>query len=231
MRRRLVVAAGVMVLLAVGAAHAGELERLREENARLQQQVRTLEAENARLRGQAASVTRPAPGPSDNSGLAAALEQRANEAVSVSPAAEPGASVVATEASRLEGLQGGRSRHWITWRAERPAGGASRPDAAMVVIDATASGGIYRDVKNLDLVVDGAPVQCPVTDYRIDSMTVGKDVSARRVGESVTARVPMDTLDRLANARDISGTLGTTTFRLTPEQLAGVRAFAKRLGA
>jgi hypothetical protein len=94
MRRRLVVAAGVMVLLAVGAAHAGELERLREENAR--------------LRGQAASVTRPAPGPSDNTGLAAALEQRANEAVSVSPAAEPGASVVATEASRLEGLQGGR---------------------------------------------------------------------------------------------------------------------------
>ncbi|HJW69918.1 MAG TPA: hypothetical protein VJ829_11220, partial [Candidatus Binatia bacterium] len=93
MRRRLLVAAGVMVLSAVGAAHAGELERLREQNARLQQQVRTLEAENARLRGQAASVTRPAPGPSDNSGLAAALEQRANEAVSVSPAAEPGASV------------------------------------------------------------------------------------------------------------------------------------------
>ena len=149
--------------------------------------------------------------------------------MSVSPSAESGASVVATEASRLEGLQGGRSRHWITWRAERP-GGASRPDSALVVIDATASGGIYRDVQSLDLVVDGAPVQCPVTDYRIDSMTVGKDVSARRVGESVTARVPMDTLDRLANARDISGRLGTTTFRLTPEQLAGVRAFAKRLG-
>ena len=99
------------------------------------------------------------------------------------------------------------------------------------MIEATASGGIYRDVQSLDLVVDGAPIQCPVTDYRIDSMTVGKDVSARRVGESVTARVPMDTLDRLANARDISGRLGTTTFRLTPEQLAGVRAFAKRLAS
>jgi hypothetical protein len=32
------------------------------------------------------------------------------------------------------------------------------------VIDATASGGVYRDVKNLDLIVDGASVQCPVTD-------------------------------------------------------------------
>ena len=99
------------------------------------------------------------------------------------------------------------------------------------MIDATASGGVYRDVKNLDLIVDGASVQCSVTDYRIDSMTVGRDVSARQVGESVTARVPMDTLDRLANARDISGRLGTTTFWLTPEQLAGVRAFAKRLAS
>jgi hypothetical protein len=149
---------------------------LREENARLRQQVRSLEAENARLRGQASAPPAPAPAASDNGGLAAALEQRANESVSVSPSAEPGASVVATEASRLEGLKGGRSRHWITWRAERQ-GGASRPDAALVVIDATASGGVYRDVKNLDLIVDGASVQCPVMDYRIDSMTVGRDVS------------------------------------------------------
>src|SRR5262249_51185463 len=80
-----------------------------EENARLQQQVRSLEAENARLRGQASAPAAPAPAASDNSGLAAALEQR----------------------------------------------------------------------------------------------------------------VPMHTLDRLANARDISGRLGTTTLRLTPEQLAG----------
>jgi len=152
-----VVAIGVLVT-AGAVAHAGELERLREENARLQQQVRALEAENARLRGQASAP--PAPAASDNSGLAAALEQRANEAVSVSPSAESGASVVATEASRLEGLQGGRSRHWITWRAERPTGAEGRPEAAMVVIDATASGGIYRDVKSLDLVVDGAGKTC-----------------------------------------------------------------------
>jgi len=123
MRGPLVGVVGIGVLVTAGAVvHAGELERLREENARLQQQVRTLESENARLRGQASAPPAPAPAASDNSGLAAALEQRANEAVTVSPAAEPGTSLVATEASRLEGLQGGRSRHWITWRAERPAG-------------------------------------------------------------------------------------------------------------
>ena len=65
------VAVGVLVT-AGAVAHAGELERLREENARLQQQVRTLESENARLRGQVSAP--PAPATSDNSGLAAALE-------------------------------------------------------------------------------------------------------------------------------------------------------------
>jgi hypothetical protein len=228
MQGRLVVVVGLVVLVAgVATARAGELERLREENARLQQQVRTLETENARLRGQANAA--PAPAASDNSGLAAALEQRANEAVTVSPATEPGGSVIATDPSRLEGLQGGRSRHWISWRADRPSGGAGRPDAAMVVINSTASGGIYHDVKTIDLVVDGAPVACSVSDYRVDSMTVGTGVSARRVGEIVTATVPITTLDRLTAAHEISGTLGTTTFRLTPEQLAGVRAFAKRI--
>jgi len=209
MRTRLVGVGAVMLVTFGAAAHAGELERLRDENARLQQQVRSLEADNARLRGQASAPPAPAPAASDNSGLAAALEQRANESVSVSPSAEPGASVVATEASRLEGLQGGRSRHWITWRAERQ-GGASRPDAALVVIDATASGGVYRDVKNLDLIVDGASVQCPVTDYRIDSMTVGRRVCA--TGWRERDRAGADGHARPSGQRPrISGRLGTTS--------------------
>ena len=51
MRTRLIVVGAMMLVTFGAAAHAGELERLREENARLQQQVRSLEAENARLRG------------------------------------------------------------------------------------------------------------------------------------------------------------------------------------
>jgi len=57
MRTRLIVVGAMMLVTFGAAAHAGELERLREENARLQQQVRSLDAENARLRGQAAPAT------------------------------------------------------------------------------------------------------------------------------------------------------------------------------
>src|SRR4029453_13625296 len=154
-RRRLVVGLGLVALF-VGTARAGELQRLREENARLQQRVRDLEAENAPLRG-GASAGAP--------GLVAALQKRATDAVVVTPSEQPGASKVETEPSRLEGLGSGKSRHWIIWRAQRPAGG--RADAASLIVDSVDSGGKYRNVKALRLTVDGTPVEIPVADYRM----------------------------------------------------------------
>jgi hypothetical protein len=66
--------------------------------------VQELESENARLRG-------------GSGGLAAALEQRATAAVAVAPGEAPGSTTITTEASQLEGIGGGKSRHWIRWRA------------------------------------------------------------------------------------------------------------------
>ena len=43
--------------------------------------------------------------------------------------------------------------------------------------------------------------------------------------------VPADVLTRMADARDVRGTLGPLSFRLTPGQLATVRAFRQRIGA
>jgi hypothetical protein len=60
--------------------------------------------------------------------------------------------------------------------------------------------------------------------------TVGRETGARQQGDSVTARIPLDTLDRLTAATSVSGTIGPTSFRLTPQQLADLREFAKRLG-
>lgn len=217
--RRLGVTAGLLVLLA-GSAAAGEIERLREENARLQQRVRDLESENASLRG----ATKPG-----DRGLIAALEERASEVVTVSPGEAPGSSQVETEPSRLEGMGGGKGRHWLIWRAQRPAGGG-RPGAASLVVDSVDSGGQYKDVRALELTVDGTPVECAVADYRMQINTTGRDPGARQKGESVVARVPIDTLQRLTEASSVSGKLGATTFQLSPQQLADLREFAKRLG-
>jgi hypothetical protein len=216
---RLGVAAGLIALLAVPAA-AGELDRLREENARLQQRVRDLEAENAKLRG--------ATNPGDR-GLIAALEERASEVVTVSPGQEPGSSRVETEPSRLEGMGGGKGRHWLIWRGQRPPGGG-RPGPASLVVDSIDSGGQYRDVHALQLTIDGAPMDIPVADYRMQINTTGRDTGARQKGESVVVNVPIDTLQRLAEASRVNGKLGDLSFQLSPQQLADVREFAKRLG-
>jgi hypothetical protein len=214
------VAALALLVAVVRPAGAGELERLRAENARLQERVRQLEAENAALRSPTASGDR---------GLVAALTERATEAVVESPGPRPGTSRVETEPSRLAGLGSGKSRHWLIWRGERLAGGG-RAEAASMIVDSVDSGGVYRDVKVIALVVDGQPVDVPVADYRMQINTTGRGTGARQRGESVTARVPTDVLDRLAGAASVSGRVGSTPFRLTPQQLADVREFAKRLG-
>jgi hypothetical protein len=98
--------------------------------------------------------------------------------VVVSPGEQPGASRVETEPSRLEGLGSGKSRHWLIWRAERPAGGG-RPDAVSFIVDSVDSGGTYRDVKALQLTVDGAPIEVAVADYRMQINTTGRDTGGR----------------------------------------------------
>jgi hypothetical protein len=62
-------------------------------------------------------------------------------------------------------------------------------------------------------------------------VTWGRDASRRGASEHVTATVPAAVLDKVANANDVSGTLGPTSFHLTPEQIAAARAFVQRLGA
>ncbi len=59
----------------------------------------------------------------------------------------------------------------------------------------------------------------------------GRAAGARQKGESVVARVPIDTLRRLSEASSVSGRLGRTTFQLSPQQLADLREFSKRLGS
>src|SRR5262249_1848612 len=117
---RLMRSAPLVALVVLGASavgRAGELEQLRNENAQLRARVQELEGENTRLRGDASR------------GLSAALEQRATAAVAVAPGETPGATNISTEASRLEGIGGGKSRPRVTWRAGGGARGG-RPGSA-----------------------------------------------------------------------------------------------------
>jgi hypothetical protein len=215
MGRRLLMVSLAMVLATVAmAADSGELERLRAENARLSERVKTLEAEVTKLRGE---VDNP---------LAAALEERARETVSVKVDEDGDQTTIATEPSRLE-RSGGGARHWITFRAEKSTGAAAvRPE---LIIATGASQGLYRETRELALVVDGTPVACDVVKYRTQPNTSVRGPAGLNQEETVTIAVPMSALDQMSKASSIKGTLGGTTFQLTPEQLAAIRAFRQKL--
>lgn len=211
---RLLVLGMLVVASTAIAADAGELERLRSENARLSERVKQLEAENAKLRGEAQNP------------LAAALEERARESVSVEVDEGDASTTVSTEPSRLE-RDGGGARHWITFRAEKSKDSvAVRPE---LIIATNASQGQYRQARQLDLIVDGTPVALDVVKYRSQPNTSVRGSTKPTEEETVTAALTMSSLDQLAKASNVKGTLGGTSFQLTPEQLAAVRAFREKL--
>jgi hypothetical protein len=204
-------------------AHAdSELERLRAENATLRARVDQLEAENGRLRGEAKAAANAAPA---DASLAGVLASRAEEQVRTVPDPRGGTAVV-TDQSRLDITAGGQSRHWITFRSQS-AGGSGDP--AELVIASSASGIAYRDVSSIALVIDGTAVEVPVIRYQSDPISNARSGAIVGRRETVAGGLSLATLDRLAVARQVEGTLGQTRFRLTPEQLAAARAFRKRL--
>jgi hypothetical protein len=206
-------AVGLLVAPAA-AADPSEVERLRAENAHLEARVRALEAENARLRASSES--------------AATLEAHAAATVEETRSAPAGTATLATVPSRLEHAGGAASRQWLTLRATRGPGG-SAPDEVELEIGTAASTGRYRDVGTVRLVVDGTALECPVTDYHAEPITVARTGSAGAARETVTARVPATTLARLATARVAHLEIGAARFVLTPSQLATVRELHHRL--
>jgi hypothetical protein len=202
----------VLVALAVPAlADDAALRQLEQENARLRARVAELEKEVATLKREAPSAP-----------LAAALERRAEETVTTR---EDGDGV-AIEPSLLEREMGAPSRHWIAFRTVEGA-----PGKTEAVIETDASGSAYRDVKTLTFTIDGKPYECAVTSYHTETVTAVRQGSRVSVKEILRIDVPPATLARMADAREVQGQLGATRFMLTPEQLASIKAFQRRVTA
>jgi hypothetical protein len=145
--------------LALGADD-GELARLRAENARLQARVQELEAENAGLRARAGTV-----------------DAAANRSITTSVDEERAVTSLDVEPTRLELTGGNRSRHWVALHAERGTGAAAG-GAAVIEIEAAASNGAYRAVRQLELSLDGTPLELPVATRRAAPIVAGPTAAA-----------------------------------------------------
>jgi hypothetical protein len=105
-------------------------------------------------------------------------------------------------------------------------------DGVMLVIETANTTGAYRRATDPSAHDRRDPARPAYrADYRSEPITAGR--ASSRVGEReiVVVAVPADVFTRMAEARDSGGTLGPLAFRLTPGQLATVRAFRQRIGA
>jgi hypothetical protein len=207
------------VLVPLGAVVSGdplEATSPAAEIARLRARIAELEAENARLRGEAS--------------LSAALEAAADDNVHVTFDEDTGMTTIATAPSRLVLTGGGSTRHWLTLEATYP--GRTRPAAVgdtRLVVATSASMGEYRRATALRLVVDGSAEEYTVLRYATEPITAGRQPLQAAERERVTISLPAAALARMAGAREVRAELGPKTFSLTTEQLSTVRAFRKRL--
>lgn len=208
--RRLPALALIVVLAAPALADDAALRRLEDENAQLRARVAELEKEVATLKREAPSAP-----------LAAAMERRAEDTITTSDGAT---GTIAIEPSLLERQGGAQSRHWVALRTRGDAGGP-----VQAIIETDASGSAYRGVETLTFIVDGQPFPCAVTSYRTEAVTAVRQGSRVSVKEILFIDVPPATLARLADAREVQGQLGPMRFMLTPEQLASIRAFQRRV--
>jgi hypothetical protein len=208
----------VLVAVAIAPAIAQPVDpaALQAEVGRLRARVAELEAENARLRGDA--------------GLAAALSAAAEASVQVSFDEDSDTTTIATTPSRLVRSRGDRTRHWLTLQARHR--GRERPptvDDAQLVVETSASTGDYRGATALRLLIDGRPEECAVVRYATEPIIAGREVVHTAERETVVVSLPSAVLARLAAAHEVRATLGGNEFVLTPEQLSAARAFRKRL--
>jgi hypothetical protein len=189
---------------------------LQAENARLRARVAELEAENARLRGDA--------------GFVATLDSAADGAVRVTFDEDTDTTTIVTTPSKLVRARGGTLRHWLTLQAKyRGRTPPASVEDALLLVETSASAGDYKKATALRLVVDGVPEECPVLRYASEPIVAGRMPVPAGDRETVTVSLPAAVLTRLAAGHDVRAALGANEFVLSPEQLATIRAFKRRL--
>lgn len=107
----------------------------------------------------------------------------------------------------------------------------SPPDDVMLYIQARYSGGVYRDVTEATLDIDGQTVTIPIEDYAVVSrkVRVGNKHALNKGDETITLKIDRDLLRQLARAIQLKITLGQVQLEPTRDQTALFRAVRKRI--
>ena len=187
------------------------VQQLQTENASLKSDLEKLAAENRRLRVLAGLVE-----PEDRAMVQERkLETQTDEAGRVTRATSNPTAMVITGGTRAD--------HEIHLRFDN--------DQPILEIRGFYSRGIYRNVRDMELLLDGQPLTLAISSYRSKRQDFGTRVNISADDEFITIHLSRDELAKVGKAASVTGKLGRTTFNLTQDQIALFRALNARLGS
>lgn len=198
------------------ADDAGELEKLRAENAMLRAKVAELEA---RL-GQTTEALE------DTKAKVAVVEAERNALATAKAEAErqrreyfvereydAGAdkTKIMSRVSKLKVTRGAKYRHWFNLYAEhsgKAAGPGASAKSITLVVQTSFSGTQYRGLDAVTLTVDGEPIVLEVSDYDNVFRSSGSSRNrTRKDDETLVIAVPIEAARRIAKATTVTGKL------------------------
>jgi hypothetical protein len=199
-----------------GAEQDSEVERLKAENERLKAELDELKSPTDEQKPDQREDRPPAreSPPSNYYAPAPKLYQA------------PGTQTLQTQLSKLKVTHGSHANHWVSFRTERGSG----TSPIVMELKTKFSGGIYRNRKSLSLSVDGAPVECNVTDYKSRAVTGGSPHKRiRKDNETVTVEIPATAFETIGRAGNVEGTFGRVRFVFSQDQLTELRALIRNV--
>lgn len=212
-------------------AHAGEIDDLRRENARLTAEVQSLQAQLDAIRGTAGQGDAATGRAADAAGAGTRMEPvyipRTRVSLEVGRDESSGATTLATLWYRTGDSGLLPRKEWFQLRAEQLPDGALQGPWLLVERQGAGAG---AKVDAGSLTVDGKTIALPVVDYdaKRKSQTLGPISSSSR-DERIRFSLPASALPLVATARTARFTAGGVDFALTDEHLAAFAAMAARV--
>ena len=228
--------------LGANADDTTELQRLRQENAQLREQIAQLQNDIASTRQQTQQQDKQIAelqakrdhltvlaGITEEGDLVASSENR----IITQYSDEKNLTSVRSAPEPMALTHGSRADHYLSIAFSYPGQKITEPPQAVrLYIQTVFSGHLYSASKEGTFFVNGTPETVAIADYRAKQRSQSRAGGKNRAdlsNEVVAFELDLETLERWSRAATIQGRLAQVSFEFTPQQVATLKAMHKRI--
>lgn len=224
----------VFALPAMGEQDATEIQRLSAENQALRQQVAELEARLKQLETKSEDLAAEKQQLEQLAGITVSGEAVESKRALIESKFDKKSqrTVVRSKPEKLAITHGSRADHWFSVAYSFPGETqAGPPEKLTAFIQTTGSGGVYNATTPLVLDLGGEePMTLTPASYSSihKRSSTGATASTRKDNETLIYEFTWEQARILARSLEVTGTLGNTRIKITPEIQADIKALYQR---